>query len=182
MTRIGRMIISALGAAAMVLLGTTAASASTTSADRPPAAVTSKVCSAHGSVALYKNQSMTTLVDYFAFNAPAREITVGTTVMDDDLQVDVTGDITDTAYIFRFQDISVSASGGSFYAVSADWRVTKPGGGIVADARNGSLQVTANGKEIVSRNFGPTEHGLFLSGFIGFPCPRGLDAISRRGR
>ena len=121
MTRIGRNIISALGAAAMVLLGTTAASASTTSAERLSAPVTSKVCSVHGSVALYTNQSMTTLVDYFAFtNAPAREITVGTTVTDDDLQLDVTGDITGTAYIFRFQDISVSPSGGSLYAASAD--------------------------------------------------------------
>ena len=132
---------------------------------------TTVVCTTEGSVALYTNSAMTTLVDSFSFTAPGKVVTVTSksgTLTDTSLRVAVTGN-TGTPYIFQWT--MTDATNSHVNVSDTDWLVTRPNRSVVADANNGTLVISANGTEIISKAFGPTEHGLFLSGGLGFSCP-----------
>jgi hypothetical protein len=139
-------------------------------------------CRATGSIALYTDETRTTLVDYFTFTeAPTRHVVgsgsdpVDTFTIQGEQGpgVEVTGAITGTAYVFRFRLVAVgkqTPSGVVTQITTADWRVTEVGGGIVADSRNQSVRVFSQDGLVVDEFFGPTQNGLFLSGFLGIRC------------
>jgi hypothetical protein len=139
-------------------------------------------CRATGSVALFTDASRATLVDAFTFtDAPAQQLAnkghsdiyvLGTG--QNAPGVSVTGAITGSEYTFRFKSVTVgnqTPSGTTQQVGFADWRVTASNGGIVSDSRNHRVGVWTEDGHVVSHFFGPTEHGLFLSGGIGIFCP-----------
>ena len=142
------------------------------------------VCQATGSVRLYTDLSMTTLVDAFSFaNAPTKHrIGSGDFVIQGDKAgpgVDVVGVVTGTPYVFGFRLVSNSTAsnpgGIGTQRWSMDWRVTAPGAGVVSDGRSQLVSIYRDNVEvvylIVDDGLPNGEGHLLLSGNIGIYCP-----------
>lgn len=128
----------------------------------------------HGLVLLYTDSSRQVLVDVLTIvDAPSQHTYRWTDQYFSRwvLEVSVIGGVTGKPYLFQFASLNTSTRSAANTTAAhsmADWRVTEQDTNrIVSDSRNSQVRVFRDGNTIVTKNFGPSDHGFFLSGFLG---------------